>query len=80
MVSFDGRGSLVAEIDFEKEIDELVYQARNDAVVGRLRAATEEDERRQHIPLIRASGDGKLGRHISGQVDAGRLKSQLARA
>ncbi len=39
MVSFDGRGSLVAEIRFTgKELDELLYQASHDAVPGRLRA------------------------------------------
>ncbi len=39
MVSFDGRGSLVAEIRFAgKELDELLYQAAHDAVPGRLRA------------------------------------------
>ncbi len=39
MVSFDGRGHLVAEIRFDgKELDELLYQAAHDAMPGRLRA------------------------------------------
>ncbi len=38
MVSFDGAGDLVAEIDFEKEADELVYQSTHDGLAGRLRA------------------------------------------
>ncbi|HET6271751.1 MAG TPA: M1 family aminopeptidase [Bacteroidota bacterium] len=36
MVSFDGEGSLVAEASFEKEVDELAYQATHDALPGRL--------------------------------------------
>lgn len=36
MVSFDGEGDLVAEVKFDKEVDELAYQALNDAVPGRL--------------------------------------------
>ncbi|MFQ5606070.1 MAG: M1 family aminopeptidase, partial [bacterium] len=38
MVSFDGEGALVAEIDFPKDLDELVYQARHDELPGRIRA------------------------------------------
>jgi len=38
MVSFDGDGDLVAEIDFEKTVEELSYQAMHDGVAGRLRA------------------------------------------
>ncbi len=36
MVSFDGGGSLIFEIDFPKGWDELAYQARNDQLPGRL--------------------------------------------
>jgi len=36
MVSFDGDGDLVAEVSFPKDVDELAYQARHDAVPGRL--------------------------------------------
>lgn len=36
MVSFDGEGDLVAEVDFSKNIDELAYQATHDAIPGRL--------------------------------------------
>ncbi len=46
MVSFDGRGHLVAEIRFQgKDLDELLYQAVHDAVPGRLRALRELAER-----------------------------------
>jgi aminopeptidase N len=38
LVSFDGGGQLMAEIRFDKDVEELVYQASNDALVGRLRA------------------------------------------
>ena len=36
MVSFDGGGDLVAEVSFPKGVEELTYQARHDAVPGRL--------------------------------------------
>jgi aminopeptidase N len=36
MVSFDGEGDLVAEINFPKSIDELIYQTKNTPVPGRL--------------------------------------------
>ena len=38
MVSFDGRGALVADIRFEKNPKELAYQLSNDELPGRLRA------------------------------------------
>ena len=38
MVSFDGAGDLVAEIRFDKDPDELAYQARHDELPGRMRA------------------------------------------
>ena len=38
MVSFDGRGALVADIRFEKPVDELVYQVGHDELPGQLRA------------------------------------------
>jgi aminopeptidase N len=41
LVSFDGEGFLVAEVKFDKEIEELLYQAREDAVAGRLWALRE---------------------------------------
>jgi aminopeptidase N len=41
MVSFDGEGDLVAEVRFPKPIDELIYQAQNDALPGRLCAVSE---------------------------------------
>lgn len=36
MVSFDGEGYLVAEVSFEKSLQDLLYQAQEDAVAGRL--------------------------------------------
>ncbi|MEE9168829.1 MAG: M1 family metallopeptidase [bacterium] len=36
MVSFDGEGSLVAELTFDKDAGELAYQAIHDAVPGRM--------------------------------------------
>ena len=38
MVSFDGAGNLVADIRFEKDVNELQYQAIHDSLPGRLRA------------------------------------------
>ena len=38
LVSFDGEGDLVADIRFDKQIEELIYQAEHDAVPGRLSA------------------------------------------
>lgn len=45
MVSFDGEGDLVSEIDFQKSEEELIYQAKKDAVPGRLRAIRQLAER-----------------------------------
>jgi aminopeptidase N len=45
MVSFDGEGSLVAELLFEKDADELAYQAANDILSGRLWAMRQLAER-----------------------------------
>lgn len=36
MVSFDGEGALVAEVDFPKGVDELVYQVEHDPLPGKL--------------------------------------------
>lgn len=38
MVSFDGSGVLVAEVHFDKSLNELLYQVFNDEIPGRLRA------------------------------------------
>ncbi len=45
MVSFDGRGALVADIRFEKSPAELVHQLNNDELPGRLRALRQLAER-----------------------------------
>lgn len=36
MVSFDGSGALVAEVHFDKPLDELIYQALHDEIPGRI--------------------------------------------
>jgi aminopeptidase N len=36
MVSFDGEGNLVAELESEKDVEELAYQSTHDALHGRL--------------------------------------------
>ena len=36
MVSFDGKGALVAEVRFDKSLDELLCQVKNDALPGRI--------------------------------------------
>jgi aminopeptidase N len=36
MVSFDGAGNLVAEIKFEKQTDELIYQIQKDELPGKI--------------------------------------------
>jgi len=41
MVSFDGQGDLVAELRHAKSIEELIYQAQNDALPGRMWALRE---------------------------------------
>ena len=38
MVSFDGGGQLVAEIDFPRSLPELIYQSQSDRLPGRLQA------------------------------------------
>lgn len=38
MVSFDGRGALVADIQMRKNVKELIYQSNNDELPGRLGA------------------------------------------
>jgi len=41
MVSFDGKGTLVAVVRFDKSLEELVYQIENDALPGRIWAMRE---------------------------------------
>ncbi len=41
MVSFDGEGELIAEVRFNKEAEELAYQAAHDALPGRMWAMNE---------------------------------------
>lgn len=48
MVSFDGEGDLIAEVKFNKDADELIYQAKHDAVPGRIGAIRELSS---HFPV-----------------------------
>ena len=50
MVSFDGRGDLVADIRFEKSSKELVYQLNNDELPGRMRALRQLTSRHASNP------------------------------
>ncbi|MFQ5709513.1 MAG: M1 family aminopeptidase [bacterium] len=38
MVSFDGRGALVADVNFEKDLQELLFQIKNDDLPGQIGA------------------------------------------
>lgn len=51
MVSFDGEGELVAEIRFDKDAEELAYQALHDALPGRIWALNEIAQRYPTVPL-----------------------------
>ncbi|MEK7728677.1 MAG: M1 family metallopeptidase, partial [candidate division KSB1 bacterium] len=51
MVSFDGEGELVAELRFNKAVEELAYQAAHDALSGRMWAMNEMAERYPTAPL-----------------------------
>lgn len=51
MVSFDGEGDLVAEIRFNKDTEELAYQAAHDALPGRMWAMNEMAHRFPTAPL-----------------------------
>jgi aminopeptidase N len=51
MVSFDGEGELVAELRFDKEAEELAYQAVHDALPGRMWAMNEMATRYPTAPL-----------------------------
>ena len=41
LVSFDGSGALVAEVRFDKSLDELIYQVLHDGIPGRIWAMRE---------------------------------------
>ena len=51
MVSFDGRGDLVADIRCEKSPKELVYQLNNDELPGRMRALRQLTSRHASNPI-----------------------------
>ncbi len=51
MVSFDGEGDLVAELRFNKEAEELAYQAVHDALPGRMWAMNELAQRYPTAPV-----------------------------
>jgi len=74
MVSFDGEGDLVAEIVFEKPVEELAYQARHDALPGRLRALEQMAARFPGFPATREA----LAATLSGDSFWG-LRAEAAR-
>lgn len=51
MVSFDGEGELVAEVRFDKDAEELAYQAVHDALPGRIWAMNELANRFPIAPI-----------------------------
>jgi aminopeptidase N len=62
MVSFDGRGVLVCDMKFEKEIDELVYQVATDDLPGKLWA--------MHQLVERFPFDPKTGAALNSALDS----------
>lgn len=60
MVSFDGAGNLVAEIRFEKSLEELAYQIAHDEFAGRIRAMREAARRFPGHPRTLAALSGVL--------------------
>lgn len=60
LVSFDGAGNLVAEIRFEKSIDELAYQIEHDEFPGRIWALREAARRYPGHPRTLAALSGVL--------------------
>ena len=64
MVSFDGKGALVADIRFEKPLEELIYQVKHDELPGKIRALRQMAERfpvqQKTLQLIREILTGDL--------------------
>jgi HEAT repeat protein len=85
MVSFDGGGDLVAELKFDKEIDELLYQIRHDELPGRIWAlrqlAKRFPSRAETAGVISdiLSGDGFWGLKAEAVLQAGSLRTPAAR-
>ena len=85
MVSFDGEGSLVAEINFPKGLAELVYQAHHDAVPGRIWAIKqmvaqypyEKDTVKALNSII--AGDAFWGVKAEAAQTLGAIRSQAAK-
>jgi aminopeptidase N len=63
MVSLDGAGNLVADIRFEKGIDELQYQAMHDSLPGRLRALRQMANRYPGSDVTLKTLEERLSRH-----------------
>jgi HEAT repeat protein len=73
MVSFDGQGALVAEIRFEKSIDELVFQMSHDELPGRIWAVREAARQHpSHSKTLKAFSDILTGSDFWG------LKAEVA--
>ena len=84
MVSFDGRGALVAELVFEKTIDELIYQSKNDALPGRIWAlrqlAGDYPTSAKALPAITdiLSGNNYWGVQAEAALQLGTLRTTAA--
>jgi aminopeptidase N len=84
MVSFDGGGDLVADLRFNKEIDELLYQVRHDELPGQiwvLRQLVERfPSRAETVEVISEilAGDGFWGLKAEAVLQAGSLRTPAA--
>ena len=75
MVSFDGEGFLVAEVQHDKSLQELLYQAREDAVAGRLWALRQLAE---HFPA-RSETVGLFGELLGQEATFWGLRAEAVR-
>jgi aminopeptidase N len=89
LVRFDEANALIKEVSFPKELDELLYQLRQDDVIGRMGAATEllrfkDDPRTFDALAASAQSDSFWGVRRSaiealGQLPDARLRAALRR-
>jgi len=84
MVSFDGGGELVAELKFDKKINELLYQTKHDELPGQIWALRQLAERYPHraetaqvISEILA-GDAFWGLKAEAVLQSGSLRTPSA--
>ncbi|MBV6505160.1 MAG: hypothetical protein ILNGONEN_00718 [Syntrophorhabdaceae bacterium] len=84
LVSFDGEGDLVAEINFPKSLDELIYQTKNTPVPGRIWAIRELASRYPvHPRTVRAlseliSGNDFWGVRAEAALQLGTIRTPAA--